>query len=104
MKLAEFLAQGQQLRRQDRTLAIAYFEQCLQNITISNVDLSTIVRIWLDLAVELIATRQPESLKKAQELVQQAGDTLNQNLETNDAQKAYWLYATAIFWRLSWGI
>jgi tetratricopeptide (TPR) repeat protein len=96
MKLAEFLAQGQQLRRQDRTLAIAYFEQCLQNITISNVDLSTIVRIWLDLAVELIATRQPESLKKAQELVQQAGDTLNQNLETNDAQKAYWLYATAI--------
>ena len=36
MKLAEFLHQGKQLRRQGRTFAIAYFEQCLQSTTDTN--------------------------------------------------------------------
>ncbi len=103
MKLAEFLTQGQQLRQQDRTLAIDYFEQCLQNTTDGNpeADLGTTARVLLDLAVELIATRQPEALQRAQELLQRAGNILNQNLETqnpetSNEQKAYLLYVKAI--------
>ena len=101
MKLAEFLIQGQQLRQQDRTLAIAYFEQCLQNkAIIENEDLGTTARVLLDLARELIATKQPEHLQRAQILIQQAENTLNklsaQNLETNLEQKAYLLYVQAI--------
>ncbi len=97
MKLAEFLIQGQQLRQQDRTLAIAYFEQCLQNTTSksSESDSSTKVRILLDLAVELIATKQPESLQRAADLVQRADNTFNQGSE-NDEQQAYLFYVKAI--------
>ncbi|PZO38340.1 MAG: hypothetical protein DCF19_16820 [Pseudanabaena frigida] len=97
MKLAEFLMQGQQLRQQDRTLAIAYFEQCLQNTTIGNpeADLGTTARVLLDLAVELIATRQPEALQRAQQLLQQAGNALNQKPDTSNEQKAYLLYVQA---------
>ncbi|PZV17805.1 MAG: hypothetical protein DCF20_05405 [Pseudanabaena sp.] len=97
MKLAEFLIQGQQLRQQNRTLAIAYFEQCLQNTTTGEneaEDLSTTSRVLLDLAVELIATKQPQSLKRAKALVQQAGETLDQNPDRE--QEAYLLYVRAI--------
>ncbi|MBD2176012.1 hypothetical protein H6F42_03640 [Pseudanabaena sp. FACHB-1998] len=104
MKLAEFLTQGHQLRQQDRTSAIAYFEQCLQNTNIggsSEEDLPTTARMLLDLAAELIATKQPESLQRAKDLVKRAGSTLNQNLEnlnleTVDEQKAYFFYVSAI--------
>ena len=99
MKLAEFLIQGQQLRQQNRTLAIAYFEQCLQNTTTGETvaeDLSTTIRVLLDLALELIATKQSESLKRAQALVQQAGEALNQNLDHDHEQDAYLLYVRAI--------
>jgi tetratricopeptide (TPR) repeat protein len=99
MKLAEFLIQGQHLRQQDRTLAIAYFEQCLQNTTTGeNVeeDPSTTIRVLLDLAVELIATKQLESLQRAQILVQQAGEALNQNPDHDRQQEAYLLYVRAI--------
>jgi tetratricopeptide (TPR) repeat protein len=98
MKLAEFLVQGQHLRQQDRTLAIAYFEQCLQNTTTDeNVegDPSTTIRVLLDLAVELIATKQSESLQRAQALVQQAGEALNQDPEPDHEQEAYLLYVRA---------
>ena len=55
MKLAEFLIQGQHLRQQDRTLAIAYFEQCLQNTTTDeNVerDSSTTIRVLYQITKE----------------------------------------------------
>ena len=99
MKLAEFLKQGQQLRQQGRTSAIAYFEQCLQNTNISNsgADLGTTARVLLDLVVELIATKQPERLQRAEELLQQAENALNQNLEISEEQKAYLLYVKAVF-------
>ncbi len=99
MKLAEFLMQGQQLRQQDRTSAIAYFEQCLQNTNTdanSVGDMGTKARVLLDLAVELIATKQPEQLQRSKLLVQQAGDILNQSLETSREQTAYLLYVRAI--------
>lgn len=98
MKLAEFLIQGQQLRQQDRTSAIAYFEQCLQNTTVENSggDLGTTARVLLDLAVELIATRQSAQLQRAKILVQQAGEFLNQNLESSHEQQAYLLYVRGI--------
>jgi tetratricopeptide (TPR) repeat protein len=99
MKLAEFLIQGQHLRQQDRTLAIAYFEQCLQNTTTDeNVerDSSTTIRVLLDLAVELIATKQLESLQRAQVLVQQAGEALSQNPDPDPEQEAYLLYVRSI--------
>ncbi len=99
MKLAEFLIQGQHLRQQDRTLAIAYFEQCFQNTTTGeNVeeDPSTTIRVFLDLAVELIATKQSESLQRAQALVQQAGESFNQNPDHDHEQEAYLLYVRAI--------
>ena len=97
MKLDEFLIKGEKLRQQDRTLAIAYFEQCLQNTTLSkNEDLDTTARVLLDLAMELIGTKQPESLERAQALIQKAGKVLSQNLEINNEQKAYLLYANAI--------
>lgn len=100
MKLAEFLVQAKRMRKQDRTLAIAYFEQCFQNIIIDNEDFGMNVRILLDLAVELISTKQPDSLQRAQKLVEKAEDTLNQNLnfdlKTSDEQKAYLLYVNAI--------
>jgi tetratricopeptide (TPR) repeat protein len=98
MKLAEFLSQGQQLRQQDRTLAIAYFEQCFQNTTTGeNVeeDPRTTIRVFLDLAVELIATKQSESLQRAQALVQKAGEALNQNPDHDHEQEAYLLYVRA---------
>ena len=99
MKLAEFLKQGQQLRQQGRTSTIAYFEQCLQNTNINNsgADLGTTARVLLDLAVELIATKQPEKLQRAEELLQQAGNALNQNLGISEEQKAYLLYVQAVF-------
>ena len=99
MKLAEFLKQGQQLRQQGRTSTIAYFEQCLQNTNINNsgADLGTTARFLLDLAVELIATKQPEKLQRAEELLQQAGNALNQNLGISEEQKAYLLYVQAVF-------
>jgi tetratricopeptide (TPR) repeat protein len=99
MKLAEFLIQGQHLRQQDRTLAIAYFEQCLQNTTTGDnaeEDPSTTVRVLLDLAVELIATKQSDALQRAQALVQQAGIALNQNPEHDHEQEAYLLYVHSI--------
>ncbi len=97
MKLSEFLIQGQRLRQQDRTLAIAYFEQCLQDLSIAELDTSTIAKISLDLAVELIATKQPQSLQRAQVLIQQAENCLdkNQNSDPNHEQKAYLLYVRA---------
>jgi tetratricopeptide (TPR) repeat protein len=97
MKLAEFLIQSQQLRQQDRTLAIAYFEQCLQNTTTSEQaesDPSTTVRVLLDLALELIATRQSELLKRAQALVQQAEGILEPNCDRE--LEAYSLYVRSI--------
>ncbi|BBC22700.1 tetratricopeptide repeat protein [Pseudanabaena sp. ABRG5-3] len=98
MKLAEFLMQGQQLRQQDRTSAIAYFEQCLHNTTDENSEgaLGTTVRVLLDLAVELIATKQLAQLQRAKVLVQQAGEVLNQSLESSHEQQAYLLYVRAI--------
>ena len=99
MKLAEFLIQGQHLRQQDRTLAIAYFEQCLQNTTTGeNVerDSSTTIRVLLDLAVELIATKQLESLQRAQVLVQQAGEALTQHPDRDPEQEAYLLYVRSV--------
>ena len=99
MKLAEFLIQGQHLRQQDRTLAIAYFEQCLQNTTIGEnleEDSSTTIRVLLDLAVELIATKQLESLQRAQVLVQQAGEALSQHSDHDPEQEAYLLYVRSI--------
>ncbi|NUN63802.1 hypothetical protein HCU40_03335 [Pseudanabaena biceps] len=103
MKLAEFLIQGKQLRQQDRTLAIAYFEQCLQSIAInekSEVDSSNSVRILLELAVELIATKQPESIQRATSLIQQAGKLFDQSFDQSSdflqEQLAYLLYAQGI--------
>lgn len=96
MKLAEFLNQGQQARQQGRTLAIAYFEQCLQNTITDSEEFGTTARVLLDLALELIATRQPESLQRAENLVQQAGEKLDQDPATNDEQRAYLLYVRAI--------
>lgn len=99
MKLAEFLIQGQHLRQQDRTLAIAYFEQCLQNTTTGEnleADPSTTIRVLLDLAVELIATKQLESLQRAQVLVQQAGESLSQHPDHDHEQEAYLLYVRSI--------
>ena len=97
MELAEFIMQGQQLRQQDRTAAIAYFEQCLQN----NPDAAAegnrgiTVRALLDLAVELIATKQPDQLQRAKVLIQQAENVLN-GLEISSEQTAYLLYVQAI--------
>jgi tetratricopeptide (TPR) repeat protein len=59
-------------------------------------DPSTAIRVLLDLAVELIATKQSESLQRAQALVQQAGEALNQNPDHDHEQKAYLLYVRAI--------
>jgi tetratricopeptide (TPR) repeat protein len=95
MKLAEFLHQGQQLRRQGRTFAIAYFEQCLQSTTGINEEWGVTVRILLDLALELIGTRQPESLQRGENLIQQAAEKLEQNPSFDDEQKAYLLYVQA---------
>jgi tetratricopeptide (TPR) repeat protein len=100
MKLAEFLHQGQQLRRQGRTLAIAYFEQCLQNNLDVNADsgmadLGMNARILLDLALELIGTRLPESLQRGESLIQQAAATLDQNPTADNEQRAYLLYVQA---------
>jgi tetratricopeptide (TPR) repeat protein len=95
MKLAEFLHQGQQLRRQGRTFAIAYFEQCLQSTTDTNEEWGVTVRILLDLALELIGTRQPESLQRGENLIQQAAEKLEQNPSFDDEQKAYLLYVQA---------
>jgi tetratricopeptide (TPR) repeat protein len=61
-------------------------------------------RILLDLAIELMATKQPENLKRASKLVQQAGRTLHQthqnlktkNLELDPEHEAYLLYVQAI--------
>lgn len=96
MKLAEFLHQGQQLRRQGRTFAIAYFEQCLENNINGNEAEGTTARILLDLALELIATRQPELLQKAETLLHQAWVKLDRDPETNDEQRAYLYYVRAI--------
>ena len=96
MKLAEFLHQGKQLRRQGRTFAIAYFEQCLENTVNDNADLGVTARILLDLALELIATRQPELLQKAETLLHQAWVNLDRDPETNDEQRAYLYYVRAI--------
>jgi tetratricopeptide (TPR) repeat protein len=95
MKLAEFLHQGKQLRRQGRTFAIAYFEQCLQSTTGINEEGGVTVRILLDLALELIGTRQPESLQRGENLIQQAAEKLEQNPSFDDEQKAYLLYVRA---------
>jgi tetratricopeptide (TPR) repeat protein len=95
MKLAEFLHQGQQLRRQGRTFAIAYFEQCLQDTTDTSEDLGLIARILLDLALELILTKQPESLQRGENLIQQAAEILDQNPLIDDEQRAYLLYVRA---------
>ena len=100
MKLAEFLHQGQQLRRQGRTFAIAYFEQSLQNNLDVNADagmadLAMTARILLDLALELIGTRLPESLQRGESLIQQATETLDQNPTTDNEQRAYLLYVRA---------
>jgi tetratricopeptide (TPR) repeat protein len=95
MKLAEFLHQGQQLRRQGRTFAIAYFEQCLQNITDTSEDFGVTARILLDLALELILTKQPESLQRGENLIQQAAEILDQNPLIDDEQRAYLLYVRA---------
>jgi len=92
MKLAEFLHQGQQLRRQGRTFAIAYFEQCLQDTTNISEDLGVSVRILLDLALELISTKHPESLQRGENLIQQAAEKLEQNPTTDNEQRAYLLY------------
>lgn len=99
MKLAEFLLQGRQLRQQDRTSAIAYFEQCLQNIATdaNSVEyMDTKARVLLDLALELIATQQTDQIQRAKVLVQQSRDILNQSLETSREQTAYLLYVRAI--------
>ncbi len=106
MELAEFLLQGQHLRKQDRTLTIAYFEECLQNLNIAEVDTSIIAKISLDLAIELIATKQPQSLQRAKVLIQQAENCLdkNQNLDTNHEQKAYLLYIRAFLLLESGGL
>ena len=95
MKLAEFLHQGKQLRRQGRTFAIAYFEQCLQSTTDTNEEGGGTVRILLDLALDLIETRQPESLQRGENLIQQAAEKLEQNPSFDDEQKAYLLYVQA---------
>lgn len=95
MKLAEFLHQGKQLRRQGRTSAIAYFEQCLQSTTDTNEEGGGTVRILLDLALDLIETRQPESLQRGENLIQQAAEKLEQNPSFDDEQKAYLLYVQA---------
>ena len=95
MKLAEFLHQGKQLRRQGRTFAIAYFEQCLQSTTDTNEEWGMAVRILLDLALELIETRQPESLQRGENLIQQAAEKLEQNPSFDDEQRAYFLYVQA---------
>ena len=95
MKLAEFLHQGKQLRRQGRTSAIAYFEQCLQSTTDTNEEGGGTVRILLDLALYLIETRQPESLQRGENLIQQAAEKLEQNPSFDDEQKAYLLYVQA---------
>ena len=94
MKLAEILLQGQQLRQQDRTLAIAYFEQCLQNTSINasnqsqdsalEIDTHTKIKILLDLAAELIATKQPQSLQRAKLLIQQADASLSHPPDQDD--------------------
>ena len=102
MKLTEFLVQGRQLRQQDRTSTIAYFEQCLQNVSdSSDQDLIMTARILLDLAIELMATKQPENLKRATKLVQQAENVLHQNLKTESLEldnehEAYLFYAQGI--------
>jgi len=100
MKLAEFLHHGKQLRRQGRTLAIAYFEQSLQNTLDVNTDagmadLGMTARILLDLALELIGTRLPESLQRGESLIQQAAATLDQNPTADNEQRAYLLYVQA---------
>ncbi|ELS31013.1 MULTISPECIES: tetratricopeptide repeat protein [Pseudanabaena] len=99
MKLAEFLIQGQHLRQQNRTLAIAYFEQCLQNNSLGDnaeSDPRTTARVYLDLAVELMATKQPDSLQRAKNLVKQAEEALNHHQNTDREQEAYFLYVQAI--------
>jgi len=97
MELAEFIIQGQQLRQQDRTAAIAYFEQCLQNNpnATSPEDRGITVRMLLDLAVELIGAKQPDQLQRAKDLIQQAENILN-SLEISNEQTAYLLYVQAI--------
>ncbi len=97
MELAEFIIQGQQLRQQDRTAAIAYFEQCLQNNpnATSPEDRGITVRMLLDLAVELIGAKQPDQLQRAKDLIQQAENILN-SLEISNGQAAYLLYVQAI--------
>lgn len=98
MKLAEYLRQAQQLKHQDRTAAIAFLEQSLHVSLSENTEVATSIttRILLDLAGELICTKQPQLLQKAEILIQQAEDRLNQSLDVNQEEIAYLLYAKAL--------
>ena len=99
MQLADYLRQVQQLQQQDRTAALAYFEQALQNVNNDQngqTDANLSVRILLDLAVQLIITKQSGSLERAKNLIQEAGDRLNQNPDINQESIAYSHYVKAL--------
>jgi tetratricopeptide (TPR) repeat protein len=96
MKLAEFLSQGKYLRRQSRSSAIAYFEKCLHELEFdeANIDDPLLkARILLDLAAELITTRQSAALIRANSLLQKVADLFDRaNLDIPNEQRAYLIY------------
>ena len=103
MRQAGFLVQSRQLPRQDRTSAIADLEKSLQSSATSKNSRSAF-QILLDLAVELMATRQQDAIHRAKSLIHQAKELLEQDFTSSPAQDslfqqenlAYLLYVQAI--------
>lgn len=96
MKLAEFLSQGKYLRQQSRSSAIAYFEKCLHELELDGANTADPIlkaRILLDLAAELITTRQSEALTRANSLLQKVTEIFDlANLDIPNEQRAYLIY------------
>ncbi|PZU93772.1 MAG: hypothetical protein DCE90_15895 [Pseudanabaena sp.] len=103
MRQGEFLIQNRQLPRQDRTSAIADLEQSLQSSE-SDKNSRSSFPIFLDLAVELMATKQQDAIYRAKSLAHQAKELLEQDFTSSPAQDslfdqenlAYLLYVQAI--------
>ncbi len=71
MQLAELLARGRLLRRQNRVEAIDCFEQCIKQAEESK-DNILVATASAELALELAATHQPSALKHAKDLLDQS--------------------------------
>lgn len=103
MRQAGFLIQSRQLPQQDRTSTIADLEQSLRSSETGENSRDSFP-ILLGLAVELMATRQQDSIHRAKALIRQAKELLEQDFISSPAQAslfhqqnlAYLLYVQAI--------